>query len=249
MSQSIPTVLLGVRIRKRDDGSIFITKKRQDVIDILDTMYARQGKGLSWMPVIEGTKYVSYLSNKYVDKICYIVGKGPDLDCVTETDFMEGSPILAINEAVHRICDLDITNDVYLLQRDTNLNVTPGRAVPVIPMKVPSIHRDIERYIHGFAAGLSVEDGLRLGQILGCTQYRLLAFDSCINKKTAYADCIGHKPSGNPKRFLGHKQKILKLAKKLELEVEFVKSQSYKHDRSACTPEPLLTRQTEHCEP
>lgn len=244
----IPEKIDGVRIRRRDDGSIFITKNNKSVIEILDSMFPRLGKGLSWMPSLTGMKYVSYLSNIHSGKLCYIVGKGPDLDEITETDFMEGSPILAINESVHRINQLKIDNPLYLLQRDTNITVDPGRAIPIIPRHSPSIQREVDRYLHSFPAGLSAEDGLYIADMFGCREIRLLGFNAAMDKKTAYADCVGHKPSGDPKRFLKHGNKIKKLALKLKLSIEFVKARAYKHDKNACIPEMLPEHQIEHHE-
>ena len=95
----------------------------------------------------------------------------------------------------------------------------------VLVVYVPSNLIELRNKRKGLVARDSTAGSLTTGWqslMLGCKKLVLVAFDACVNKQTGYAKCIGHKPirtsSGDERRFLTHRKRILEAAKGLEIE-------------------------------
>jgi hypothetical protein len=55
--------------------------------------------------------------NKYINQTGYIVGKGPSLQYLKETYF-ESGPIITLNQAIIKVEQLQLKNDIYSMQKD-----------------------------------------------------------------------------------------------------------------------------------
>lgn len=158
---------------------------------------------------------------------CHIVGKGPSLDNLTT--FPDSQPIFGINEAIVKLGELDLQNQIWGCRQDAHK----------IAIDIPkNVHmfcppKFIEKYT---ALGVSftvvtaaelkhahncltVVYALTIAEILGFTKAILWCFDACMTGETNYAKCIGYNPGGDPARFLKHR-KIIERSK-LEIEWRF----------------------------
>jgi hypothetical protein len=150
------------------------------------------------------------------------------LDNLDKVVFETGSPVLALNQAVHKAEECDV-QDLFVVQQDTGINCRPKYATLLLHYYIKHSYPEIqERYIFtdtDFSLkrhGLTVLVAIAAARYMGCKKLVLVAFDACVNKKTSYAECIGHQPirtaSGDEKRFLTHRQRILDAVKGLETE-------------------------------
>lgn len=225
-SKSLPH---GVRVL--GNGMMGIPRHNAEIERWMDARYIRKYNCLMWSPVSNGGKPLADFKKYFTGPTCYFVGKGPSLDHLTAEDFKEvDAPIFAINEAIHKVESLDIPNQIFCLQLDASLGNTcvPKRGIIFIAPhanhkligvenKVVFIPEDYGHTMHS----LSIECAIAIVRSFQTvTNYNLLCFDSCFANvadrstydKLNYAECIGYKPTkgGDPKRFLGHRVKIVK---------------------------------------
>ena len=132
---------------------------------------------------------IDELKDKYEWQDCYIVGKGPSLQYLTKEMIGEGV-VIALNDAIAKIEELDLPNDVYAMMKDVDsekLCVHPTR-YPILLHKHESMdcfpdyfHRiifDNEKlglYINDFSA-LSA---IKIGELMGCWKFYFVSFDAC----------------------------------------------------------------------
>lgn len=57
------------------------------------------------------------LRNRYHGQTAWIVGKGPSLEYLTAAHFGDGV-VIALNQAIRVVEDLELTNEIYSLQKD-----------------------------------------------------------------------------------------------------------------------------------
>ena len=60
---------------------------------------------------------ITSLTNAYKGQTCWIVGSGPSLRWLKDTDFEDG-PVIAVNYATQIVETLNLTNPVYSMQKD-----------------------------------------------------------------------------------------------------------------------------------
>jgi len=94
---------------------------------------------------------------------CYIIGKGKSLLDIKD-NFIDGAPIIAINQAVEIIEKLNLKNPVYSLQK-----------VKVSETKYPIITDSMGLDKTCFSALVAI----KLAQHWGCPFSYMLAFDAC----------------------------------------------------------------------
>ena len=140
-------------------------------------------------------KNLNLLNNVYAGQSCNIIGKGPSLDYLTVGSLVSG-PVIAINEAIHKINALCPENDVYALWQDTDLRIQYRPAVPLthIDCRVP------EAYVFdplelGFiqAKPLTLAVAIAIVLDMGCDSINLISFDALVNNTLGYAKSINAK--------------------------------------------------------
>jgi hypothetical protein len=212
----------GIKIRRSQDGTFFLPRHNAEAIKYLDSVAIRIG-ALKWKPRLVAENFIEDLKPYFKDQITYIVGKGPSLDHLDASYFAEG-PIIALNEAIHKVEPLDIPNQKFGLQQDASLtNSCRPKTSPIfISNKAANFYAD---YPHAYVFvskvlginvnALSVLAAIKIANMLGSNKFKLVCFDACVNHDTSYAKCIGHtsKMGGEPKRFLTHKASIVAATK------------------------------------
>ncbi len=219
----VPDVIGGQRIIRHDNGSFSLPRGNASVEAKLDLECSRvHPNEKTWYPLTQLGGDISTLTELFEGLGCYIVGKGPSLDNLSISNFENVSwPIIALNEAIHKVEELKLLNPVFLLQQDFGLKRTciPKKARVFVSRRAHCYFEDKlsvfvyqpEKY--GLRIdSLSVVCAITIAKSLGTNQFQLISFDACIKGKEAlaYAECVGYesKIHGDPERFLGHLEKI-----------------------------------------
>lgn len=208
------------RIRIHRDGSLWLAKSHKKTEAYLDKMYCRVKGEMRWFPRIADTR-MPELENKYPGKMVYIIGKGPSLDYLTTEMIPEDIIVIALNESIHKVESLDFPNDLYVVQQDVGLKETcrPRRGALLLSYRCRGFYSDFpNRYLYhavNFSlnySALSVLVGIEISKYMGIEKFVFCCFDACVTKDTGYAKSIGYEPTrgGDPNRFLGHRNRILK---------------------------------------
>ena len=142
-------------------------------------------------------------------KGCYIIGKGPSLDMLSEDDFEFDWPVLAINESIHKVETLKISNEIIGIHQDLNCtrNCVPKRSWMIVGPRVAHLYRNRERTfnfgsIMPRSRSLTGTICVELAKLFKASPVVMLCFDAAMGGGNGYAKVIGHKPSGDPKRFV-----------------------------------------------
>ena len=221
-SNDIPDRVFNMRIRRSPDGTFWIPRNSKEVEQYLDKNYVRVKGELRWYPMSKGDDPLDGERETFEGKGCYIIGKGPSLDNLSESDFLNTDwPVICINEAIHKVEELDIENPVYTIQQDTGLKGTCQPKKPssklLISYHARHHYSDSDNKIIyspddlGLSSStLTVLCAIKIAQRLDTKQITMLCFDACVNKKTAYAKCVGYSETkgGSADRFLKHRQRI-----------------------------------------
>ena len=219
--KDVPTELYGMRIRRAADGTIWIPRNNKQVTGYLDLRYTRVPGTLRWYPNSEGSQLFGSEREYFERRGCYLVGKGPSLDELSTADFSNSKwPIIAMNDAIHKVESLNLPNPVYGAQQDTSLQGTcrPAKGKLFVAYQSRHFYSDFKDKIifhpvdlEMSSSSLTVLCAIRIAKKLGVKQFTMLCFDACVNQETAYARCIGYAPDhhgGSPNRFLAHRAKI-----------------------------------------
>ncbi len=215
----LPDQINGIRLRKQVDGSFTISRNNRELEAKFDAKYIRVTNELRWLPYcVEGGR-LSDLADTFKHKPCYIIGKGPSLDGLTANHFQEDVPIVCINESIHKIEELGLSNPTFCMQQDMSLKATckPKHAKLLVAYGARNHYADFSNKIvfhmeeFGVISDLTAIVAMKMVQKFGCSRLWMYGFDSCTSNSTQYADCIGHPSTmgGDVKRFLLHKDKIL----------------------------------------
>ena len=217
---AIPHELDNMRLRRGADGCIFISRNNQKVEKKLDRMFQRIDVR-RWRPRVLSDMRIEDLRKYFKGQAVYIVGKGPSLDTLTRADFKNYSaPIMALNEAIHKVESLNLPNPTFCVQQDARLKATclPKKSPIFVSCKAINYYADYDKaYVFENKRlrlskdALSVSAALRLSGFLGTLEYKLICFDACVNGNTDYADAVGYASTkgGPPSRFLAHRKRIL----------------------------------------
>ncbi|HPT70871.1 MAG TPA: hypothetical protein PLE74_01155 [Candidatus Cloacimonadota bacterium] len=107
---------------RRDPLGRLILPKPNKQIEVILDRFAKRVEPLAWvLHPIEKRKIIGDTKDRYKDKVCYIVGKGPSMDNLKEKHFDPDCPIIGLNQAIHKIESLNIKNDMYCVQQDSQL--------------------------------------------------------------------------------------------------------------------------------
>ncbi len=219
-----------LRIRHNGDMSVSIARSDDETEKVLDATHDRCPGELRWYPRVKHKEDFSLLKDKYKLKQGYLVGKGVSLDTLTTYDFGKPEcPVIALNEAVHRVTDLKLLNDIYGLQADVTLKdsckadtmmLVSNPVAYAYPLQPKMFVFNLAEHVFR-GEGLSAQIALSILKYMGVKSIILLAFDAETSGDLNYAKCIGKKPTGDPSRFIDHSFKIKNTARSLGLTIEF----------------------------
>ncbi len=194
----------------------------------LDDRMDRCKGELRWMPkFVPGTSDLATLQPIFVGNRCYIVGKGPSLDKVKERDIPDPrAPIIALNEAILTVEQLDIPNPMFGLQQDSKLKDScyPERSGIFVSQKAIPFYQDKPR-VYAFSSlsyglainSLSVLAAMAIARSLGSKGYYFVSFDAATSngKELGYASTVPYDTvwGGDPKRFKKHKPRMMAAAR------------------------------------
>jgi hypothetical protein len=218
--EGVPSQVCNQRVTVHGDGSFTIPRKHREAEAYMNKHYKRVGRERRWIKVAHKGKEIQELESVFKGKKCYIIGKGPSLDHLTADAFDDSSaPVIAINEAIHKVESLGLPNPLFVIQQDMGLrdSCKPSKGALLINEQAQHWYSDfLNKYVydpHDYADGdkqLSVIIAIEIAKGLKTDSFDLICFDGCVNKNTAYAECVGHEPVGDPKRFLRHPKHIEK---------------------------------------
>lgn len=60
---------------------------------------------------------IAELDNLYIGETLWVIGRGPSLERLTALDIGQG-PVIAINQAISKVEDLNLENPLYSMQKD-----------------------------------------------------------------------------------------------------------------------------------
>src|SRR5690606_22645415 len=106
-----PTEVEGRRVRIHRDGSFSVSRISSKARDDLNARFV-QLEPDRWLPSY-AAKNLKDLESTFSGKIVYIVGKGPSLDLIEKLPIQD-SPVICINEAIHKIEELEISNPIFV---------------------------------------------------------------------------------------------------------------------------------------
>ena len=261
--QKIPDTVLGVRIRKSEDCSIYIPRQNKAVEKILDRDFQRIPNQLKWFPIVADGKNIDDLKDKYKGCDGYIIGKGSSLDNISKDIFTNpNAVVIAINESIYKIESLDLPNDIFGLQCDPLLRNTckPDKSPLLISHHIQYFYpKMIDKYVFSYAEhiihaqSLSAQICLSLMKMMGVRHVTMVAFDACVDGDVTYADCIGHPPEGDAERFRSHCNRIRNTVRELQINVKWLPvltpTQATPVAQTSDTPLKSSHNQTEHHEP
>lgn len=216
----IPDLVCGKRVRRNADGSFFLPRATPEDIKEINTMFYKYPGELKWCPRSVGSLTIEELRPTFKDKDIYIVGKGPSLDVLSKDDFPNPeSPVIGINEAIHKIETLDLPNPLFVCTQDAWLKDTcrPKTAIVLAHYTAQHWYADYAKKIvyHCSEIGLPKSNltaihALSLGRLLKCKSFKMLCFDSCVDSTMGYAKCVGYPATrgGDPNRFKVHRSRF-----------------------------------------
>ena len=199
-------------IRYSHDGSFFIPRQNHQIEKFLDRQFARVPNTLRWFPKITNAISLKSLRSIFKDQTCYIVGKGKSLDMLHAEHFKDG-PIIAINEAIHKVEAFGLSNPIFMMQQDVRLKKScwPKYGSVLVPTSIAHLfhtHNSLYTFIL-MELGLTstpptVIAAIEVAKLLGVSMIKFICFDAYTEQQTAYADCIGYTAEkfGQPVRFL-----------------------------------------------
>lgn len=261
----IPETVLGMRIRKSEDCSIYIPRQNKAVEEILDRDFQRVPNQLKWFPIVMGGKNINDLKDKYKGCDGYIIGKGSSLDNISKDIFTSSDAVvIAINESIYKVENLGLPNDVFGLQCDPLLGNTckPKKSPLLISHHIQYFYpKMVNKYVFSYAEhiihaqSLSAQICLSLMKEMGVGYIKMVAFDACVEGGIDYADCIGHPPEGDAERFRTHCNRIRNTVRELQINVEWlpiikkaVSNQASPAAQTSDTPLPSSDSPIEHHE-
>jgi hypothetical protein len=210
-------------IKRGPDGSFILLRNNAKAIRDLNTKYRRLPGELRWMPAYS-TDEIFQLKDKHKGKICNIIGKGRSLDTFSGAE--NDGPVIAINEAIHVVEALDISNPLYCLTQDIWLkdSCLPKKAALLLNENAAGWYPDYDNKYHfcpsqfglpKLPVPLSALCAMRIAELMGCSSFEFHCFDASTNNDTRYAKAITYDSAdgGDPIRFLKHKAIIEKQRK------------------------------------
>jgi hypothetical protein len=222
-SEVLQFIRLKYKVGPRDvgDGSFFIPRCDKSTEDALDAEYERVAPGqLRWFTRFHtATKKLLHFQDDFIGGSCYIVGKGPSLDLLKASHFPNiERPIIAINDAIHKVERLGLPNPTFCIQQDAELKneCRPKEATLLVSRRSAEFYSDYANKVvfspgsyGATTATLSAALAVKMAKSLGCDDFVMVCFDACAERTLGYAKCVN--PDKRPKdgaRFLKHGKEI-----------------------------------------
>ena len=144
---------------------------------------------------------ISTLRNCYVGQACTVVGKGPSLLHLTREQISAG-PIIALNESILKVLTLDLSNDIFSMQKDGGdksccalpcRNICGGmRRLPDEVALLVHVHESPQCYVDhalryvfnnplDFNLGIhsaSLPTAIKIAELMGCRGITLVSMDA-----------------------------------------------------------------------
>lgn len=211
----------GINVRWGADGSFYVPRASKSLQKRLDSEYTRYKGELRWAPKLEEQKASNDVLHQFFEgKCCYVIGKGPSIDKLTEEQFIDtNDPIICINESIHVVEKLDLPNPIFAIQQDIALQETckPERGILLLAQHASRWYKNFDRKIIFNVAdykckntNLTVIVVINMLKSFGCLGINFIGFDGTTNQDTGYSESVGYSPvrGGNPNRFLNHGEQI-----------------------------------------
>lgn len=215
--------------RSNDGGYWFPTKGCSDEKSLRKQGFIEEGSKL-----YPATNWVALqaIESKFPGETATLIGKGPSLGRVKSEDLTR--PTICINESIHAI--ESHSNADFIIQSDGKLKDAcfPRRATlllhsaakgwyPGVKNKILFDARETFKETYGQPSAVYA---LYFIKLMGCVKVRMLAFDAATSGNIGYAvgtpeKYLTEKIAGE--RFLKHKFIIEQTARKLNLELSWVK--------------------------
>jgi hypothetical protein len=223
-----------IGVRRFEDGVMWLPKRHPKIEKFMDKYYLRWPNELKWS--YKEDSDLNDLKNKYIDsEIGFIIGKGPSLDTLTATHFINDKPIICCNESIHKIESLGLDNPLIVVQQDFALK---GRCVPknvdnVLHLanhqaKGYTTNKKARAYLPALFGlngnSLTVEMAITLASWFGLEHCYLYGFDSVLGNYD-YAKAIGMASDHDglkKTRFKSHKQRIIDVAARKRINITFL---------------------------
>lgn len=216
MQAKIPDNVAGMHPRKLGDGSFWLPRINAQAKSILEKDFIYIKGTHRWVPRTVIKNDVSQLKEHFYQKACYIVGKGLSLDNLSPENFPDWSPIICINESIHKVCSLGLRNPIFGIQQDNRLKDTCfNKGATMIISRQARIHYP-EDEVYSFipenynstTGTITVVVAIEILKTFDVTNLTLLCFDGCMNNVFTYGTCIGYPVTGDPSRFRIHRKII-----------------------------------------
>jgi glycosyltransferase involved in cell wall biosynthesis len=151
------------------------------------------------------------LTGKHKGETCYIVGTGPSISNLKESDFLPDIPIITISSAILKVESLNINNPIYSIQKNVVLH-RPKRATLLVAKQGenPNEFKDYKpRYVFdtvklfdgknpfGYKE-FSTNCALKMAKTMGFEKVKMLCFDAFTNGnlEAGYTDGVNKDLSG-----------------------------------------------------
>lgn len=164
----------------------------------------------SWRPVQTGPLRLQAILNTYRGKPCYIIGKGPSLDRLSELTIEAGCPIIAINEA-GPLCEKVFGNrHLHCVQLDSSLmdKCRINGTMITVPDTSSWYAMNSRNIITSYRELGIAEDrtfsavvATRIAALFGCPILRLFAFDVLTTGNGDYAECVKRTDSAGAEKY------------------------------------------------
>lgn len=188
----------GYNVRISESGLIWLPRYDRKAIEHFDKYYEKAGKW-QWRKRVTGPPTADFLRFAHNDQPCYIVGKGGSLVNLSTKHFAAlGAPIIAINESIDYVQDLNLYPDtpVYFIQQDVQVKATPkDPTIAVLHSDVAGKYEYLnKRHIfensdfgHGHKV-MSAFVAIELAKYMGCSRVFMVSFDYAIKGTVSYPE-------------------------------------------------------------
>lgn len=197
--------------KREDDGSYVLYGHNTVVEKQMDRDFIRWPNEKRWSPKRSGAALSSF-ENKHKNQTGVIIGKGPGLDTLRNSDIRHGDVVFCCNDSVHKLVALSVKNTLYSIQLDEQLRDTCrcNHATHFISSWAKDWAPDaVILDTHFNKKLLTAVEAIELAKYMGIDSFRLYGFDAMTTGDTSYADCVGYTPGRNSKRFLAHAAYII----------------------------------------
>jgi len=146
---------------------------------------------------------LNQLRHKHPGETCWIVGKGPSLRYLRASHFGAG-PVIALNDAIAAVQELGLSNKLYSLQKDGQLEfmVEPFEHVILILQDTPKYSREyFQEHPHrilvdpildlGFdhVQVLATRMAIEIAKQMDCAEIRMMCCDNLMTGALETYDC------------------------------------------------------------